>query len=60
PHAAGTPASRWFGPSSQHSGDVILHGYADAHAKGINAAIDRNVYLWLITRAGREVIPQVD
>lgn len=54
-----TDASRWYGPSSAHSGDIVLHGYADAHGKGVQANVDRNVYLWLITRAGREVVPEV-
>jgi prepilin-type N-terminal cleavage/methylation domain-containing protein len=55
-HFAGTITSRWYGPSSAHSGDVVLHGFADAHGKSIPANVDRNVYLWLITRAGREVV----
>jgi prepilin-type N-terminal cleavage/methylation domain-containing protein len=56
-HGSGlNPPSRWYGPSSAHSGDIVLHGFADAHGKGIPANIDRNVYLWLVTRAGREVV----
>jgi hypothetical protein len=50
--------SRWYGPSSAHSGDVVLHGFADAHGKSLLASIDRNVYLWLISRAGREVVSE--
>ncbi len=55
PHAgASAPTTRWFGPSSAHSGDVVLHSYADGHNASVNANIDRNVYLWSITRAGQE------
>ncbi len=56
-HGQGTDASRWFGPSSAHSGDVVLHAFADGHNSSINANIDRNVYLWTVSRAGQEVIP---
>jgi prepilin-type N-terminal cleavage/methylation domain-containing protein len=53
-HAQGNPTTRWYGPSSAHSGDVVLHSYADGHNASVNANIDRNVYLWSITRAGQE------
>jgi prepilin-type N-terminal cleavage/methylation domain-containing protein len=49
-------ANRWYGPSSAHSGGVVLHGYADGHGKSIQENMDRNTYLRLITRAGQEVI----
>jgi hypothetical protein len=55
---AGTNTSRWFGPSSAHSGGVVLHGYGDGHGKSVNENIDRNTYVWLCTRAGSEVLPQ--
>jgi hypothetical protein len=45
---------RVWGPSSRHPG-VVQHGFGDAHAEGINEASDRNVYLHMITRNGREV-----
>ena len=50
--------NRWFGPSSAHSGGVVLHGYGDGHGRGIAENIDRNAYIWLCTRAGSEVLPQ--
>ena len=34
----------------------MIHGYADAHTEGITDNIDKDVYLHLITRNGREVI----
>jgi prepilin-type N-terminal cleavage/methylation domain-containing protein len=46
---------RWYGPSSAHSGEIVLHGFADGHGKAIPANLDRNAYLQLITRAGNEV-----
>jgi prepilin-type N-terminal cleavage/methylation domain-containing protein len=45
---------RTWGPSSRHPG-VVQHGFADSHAEGINDTADRNVYLHMITRSGREV-----
>ncbi len=48
------PERRW-GPSSAHSGGIVIHGYGDGHAEGISEEIDDNAYLWSITVAGREV-----
>jgi prepilin-type N-terminal cleavage/methylation domain-containing protein len=48
------PADRVWGPSSRHP-STVLHGYGDAHSGGISEGIDKNVYLQIITRAGREV-----
>jgi len=56
-HASGN-FGRVFGPSSAHSGDIVLHGFGDAHGKSINANVDRNVYLWQVTRGGGEVISE--
>ena len=53
-HAGGP--GRVYGPSSAH-GDMVLHGFGDAHGKAINVDVDRNVYLWQVTRSGGEVIP---
>jgi hypothetical protein len=55
-HAPGATA-RIFGPSSAHSGDIVLHGFGDAHGKSISVAVDRNVYLWQVTRGGGEILP---
>jgi hypothetical protein len=48
------PVDRIWGPSSRHPA-TVLHGFADAHSEGIQEGIDKNVYLQMITRAGREV-----
>jgi hypothetical protein len=55
------PAARWvggkdrkFGPSSYH-GNVVPHAFGDAHVDSIKDDIDKNVYLHLITRNGREI-----
>jgi prepilin-type N-terminal cleavage/methylation domain-containing protein len=53
---AGGGPGRVFGPSSAHSGDIVLHGFGDAHGKAVNVNVDRNVYLWQVTRNGGEVI----
>jgi hypothetical protein len=52
----GTTRGRVFGPSSAHSGDIVLHGYGDAHGKAVSVSVDRNVYLWQVTRAGSEIV----
>jgi prepilin-type N-terminal cleavage/methylation domain-containing protein len=49
--------NRNWGPSSRHP-DVVQHGYGDAHATTVSQTIDKNVYLQLITRNGREVIQE--
>jgi hypothetical protein len=54
PHGSGATADRIWGPSSRHPG-VVQHGFADAHAEGVSETIDKNVYLHMITRNGREV-----
>jgi hypothetical protein len=45
---------RNWGPSSRHP-NVVQHGYGDGRANAVNVQIDRNAYLALITRNGREV-----
>jgi hypothetical protein len=57
-HWTGGSLGRVFGPSSAHSGDIVLHGFGDGHGKGIAANIDRNAYLWMVTRSGNEVLPE--
>lgn len=61
---SGTPRYYWnmyrgnenrnWGPSSEHSGGVVVHTYGDAHTQAIPSSIDQNVYYALITRAGGE------
>ena len=46
--------SREWGPSSDHSGYLVLHAFADAHAQSISADVDPTVYMRLITRGGGE------
>jgi prepilin-type N-terminal cleavage/methylation domain-containing protein len=41
---------RSFGPSSEHSGSVVLHVFADAHASAVSPTVDPILYLRLITR----------
>lgn len=43
-----------WGPSSAHSGDVVMNGYADGHVKALNSGIDAGVYYRLVTRGGSE------
>jgi hypothetical protein len=53
PHG-GSPVDRIWGPSSRHP-SIVLHGFADAHSEAVNEQVDKNTYLQMITRAGREV-----
>ncbi|QDS98391.1 DUF1559 family PulG-like putative transporter [Adhaeretor mobilis] len=48
---------RIFGPSSAHSGGIVLHGFMDAHGTSITDDIDPAVYMAQVTRNGGEVIP---
>jgi hypothetical protein len=46
---------RW-GPSSDHSGDIVIHCFADNSVRAINADIDPLVYAALVTPNGGEEI----
>jgi prepilin-type N-terminal cleavage/methylation domain-containing protein len=45
-----------WGPSSDHSGGVVLHAACDASVHSLNEDIDPSLYIQLITRAGREPV----
>lgn len=47
-------AEREWGPSSAHSGDVVMSGYCDGHVKALNSGISATVYFRLATRGGSE------
>ncbi len=46
-----------WGPSSDHSSKVVVTLFADGHVQPIKEDIDKNAYLWIITRDGGESIP---
>lgn len=46
--------TREWGPSSAHSGDVVMSGYCDGHVKALNSGIDAGTYFRLVTRGGGE------
>ncbi|MEM9186125.1 MAG: DUF1559 domain-containing protein, partial [Planctomycetota bacterium] len=46
-----------WGPSSQHPG-VVQHGWGDGHGSAISDQVDPDVYLWVVTRNGRETLPE--
>ncbi|MGD9723080.1 MAG: DUF1559 domain-containing protein [Pirellulales bacterium] len=55
PQGAKTLSQNWdWGPSSDHTGGVVLHAWGDAHVSGLNQDLDPTVYIRLVTRAGRE------
>ncbi len=43
-----------WGPSSDHSGGIVLHAFGDAHVQGIEESIDPTLYIQLCTKAGKE------
>ena len=43
-----------WGPSSNHSGGVVVHGAIDGSVHNITTDVDPTVYMHIITRAGRE------
>jgi len=51
-----TQAPRAWGPSSEHSGGIVIHVYADGHVQNIKDEIDDWVYYRLITRNGAEPV----
>jgi prepilin-type N-terminal cleavage/methylation domain-containing protein len=51
------PAGAWqWGPSSFHTGGVVIHLYADGGVRNITDDIDPSTYIQLITRAGQEPV----
>ena len=53
----GTTYNRRFGPSSGHADGVVNHAFTDGHVVSIiTDAIDCNVYLRMISRAGGEPV----
>lgn len=49
---------RDWGPSSDHSGGVVVHTFADGHTQAIPDSIDATVYMRMITRGGGEPLDQ--
>ncbi len=45
-----------WGPSSDHTGDLALHCWADSHVSPLTADIDPSLYMQLVTRAGHEPV----
>jgi prepilin-type processing-associated H-X9-DG protein len=54
PDISGIPPGRLWGPSSEHSGGIVNHLFADGHVEAISEDVDPNFYLWYITYAGGE------
>jgi hypothetical protein len=54
-----TGAWQW-GPSSDHSGGVVIHLACDASVHGITEDIDPSLYMQLVTRAGGEPVTLPD
>ena len=54
PTVTGAGGTRYWGPSSDHSGGVVIHGIADGSVRTLTEDIDATLYIRLVTRDGRE------
>jgi type II secretory pathway pseudopilin PulG len=48
-----------LGPSSQHQGGIVLHGYVDGHVGQVTNEIDSNLYYSLYSRADGEALTDI-
>ena len=53
-----TGNERDWGPSSDHSGGVVVHSFADGHTQALPDTTDATVYYRMCTRAGGESIAE--
>ena len=53
---AGQSGSIAYGPSSDHSGSLVMHAAADASVHSISTDIDPTLYVRLVTRDGGEPV----
>jgi len=56
----GSPAGMAFGPSSDHQGGIVVHGFGDTHVSQITGDVDPNVYMAICSRAGGEPVALPD
>jgi hypothetical protein len=47
-----------WGPSSSHSGNIVMHLFADGHVIGLTDGVDQATYLALTTRNGSEPVDE--
>ncbi len=47
---------RWWGPSSEHSGDVIAVSFADVHTKTVSRAVDPRVFAAFVSANENESV----
>jgi prepilin-type N-terminal cleavage/methylation domain-containing protein len=53
PFQPGVAQVSW-GPSSDHSGGLVIHAWGDAHVSALGEDIDPSLYIQLVTKQGRE------
>jgi hypothetical protein len=45
---------RWWGPSSDHRGGVVIHAFGDAGTRALTPDVDAKVYASIVTRSGAD------
>jgi prepilin-type N-terminal cleavage/methylation domain-containing protein len=58
PYTAGGAQGRAWGPSSDHSGGVVMHVFADDHIDAISESIETRVYYAMVTANGQENVTE--
>ena len=53
----GSATSMNWGPSSDHAGNLVMHGFGDGSVRSIGADVDASVYMSLSTVGGGENTP---
>ena len=48
-----------LGPSSQHQGGIVLHGYVDGHVGQVTNEVDANLYYSLYSRQDGEALTDI-
>ena len=57
-YSSGSPSGH-LGPSSQHQGGIVLHGYVDGHVGQVTNEVDANLYYSLYSRQDGEALTDI-
>jgi hypothetical protein len=50
----GAGGDRWWGPSSDHRGGVVIHSFGDAGTRALTPDVDAKAYASIVTRSGAD------